>query len=114
MNRIIIATLAVGAAFTSTMAHGQTTEVDIEVNLRDAQVSFVTACHNAGFESPSNYDDCVRAVPGSGADCTTTEACELYERWYRACQSTWAQILDRDANLTDAGFYAGVCGNYKP
>lgn len=111
----VFAVLALVAAFTPTTMHAQSTEnVEVEIKLSAAQLRFVGACHNAGYESPNDYGDCVRAVPLTGDSCDTTETCELYERWLAACQATWAQFLDREATLTDFGFYAEVCGGYKP
>ena len=94
-------------------AQAQSQNVEVDVNLRTVQLRFAGACHDAGYESPNDYGDCLRAVPRSDS-CSTTTTCALYERWLAACQSTWAQISDREATLADYGFYSAACGDYKP
>lgn len=84
---------------------------EIELDLRDDQLGFLQACHTAGYTRASQYGDCVERA--SKADSTEQYGTMLHDKWLRACGLTYGRFTNRESSLTDLGFYAKVCKQYR-
>ena len=112
MNRRFLLTLAFAAVATlAIIAAAGAYAAEIEFDLRDDQLDFLQACHTAGYTRASQYGDCVERA--SNSDGTEQDDTMLRTKWQRACGLTYIRFTNRESSLTDLGFYAKVCKQYR-